>query len=239
MRLQALGNRVRQHVEQQPLRHLLLHDDLVVQLLELVPLMADQFAAGLQRLFGLPALDDLLLQLRVLRLQPLLHRMQVQVRADPRHHFVDLQRLGDIVDPARLERGDLVLGLGQRGHENHRDLSGACQRLQAAADFKAVQSRHHHVEQDQVWLNKVGALQPFFAVLRDDDPKAVVLKTLHDHVQVGWRVIHNQDPLGASFLCQGRRHGAGFLSKCRSTRLRMALDWYPLANRRSWSANGR
>ena len=147
------------------------------------------------------------------------------MRADPRHHFVDLQGFGHVVDPAGRERGDLVFGLGQRSHEDHLDLARAGQRLQAAADFKAVQPRHHHVEQDQVRLHEVGPLQPFFAVLRDDHPIAAVLQAFDDHAQVGRGVIHDQDLVGDYCGCQVRGHGAGLRSMCCSTRLRIAFDW--------------
>ena len=166
------------------------------------------------------------LQLGVLRFQLLLHGAQLEVGIDPRHDFVDLQGFGDVVHPPGLETRDLAADIGQRRHEDHRDVAGTCLRLQAAADFEAVDPRHHNVEQDEFGQHIGDALQRLFAVLRDHHATTGAFQAFDDHPHVGGVVVHDQDRGSGAFDWRNlfRFHVHCFRSRCCSISPRIALD---------------
>jgi hypothetical protein len=91
---------------------------------------ADHVQAGLVVLvFGgqAEALDDF-----QARGAQLFHAHQRQVGAHARTHDRRADRLGDVVDRAGLEAFQLVVGIGQRGHEDHRDRGRSGSALSAA-----------------------------------------------------------------------------------------------------------
>ncbi len=70
--------------------------------------------------------------------------MGLHARAD--HHGIEW--LGDVVHPAHLKAHGFVFVIAEGGDEDDGNLAGARVGLQTAADLKAVETWHHHVEQD-------------------------------------------------------------------------------------------
>ena len=89
-------------------------------------------------------------QLAVLRLKAPLHPPQREVGLDPRQNLVEVEGLGDVVDPAGRERLELVEGLRQRADEYHRDGSQRLVLLHRAAHVVPVHLGHVHVEEHDV-----------------------------------------------------------------------------------------
>jgi hypothetical protein len=87
----------------------------------------------------------------------------LQVHVHARQHFLGLDRLGDVVDAARLQRRHQVLGFGQPGHEDDGNVRRGGVGLQAARHLEAVDARHHRVEQHDVGQRLRGALQRLLA----------------------------------------------------------------------------
>ena len=73
-----------------------------------------------------------------------------QMGAHPRRNLVRLKRLGHVIRRAHGKGRDLVLGLGERGDEDYRDLLEGPVGLQAPADLEPVHLGHFDVEQNQV-----------------------------------------------------------------------------------------
>ena len=93
-------------------------------------------------------------------------------------HAADLDRvegLDDVADAADLLAELPVLEPDPRRQENDRDIAGRLVSGQTAGDLPAVDARHHHVEQDQVW--------PLLA--RELDPVRSVLRLEHFHARRG------------------------------------------------------
>ena len=85
-------------------------------------------------------------------LKPGPQALDFQMRGDARQHFLVLERLRDVVDGAEFEPFDLIDGVRQRAHENHRNVARRGVRLEARAGREPVEPGHHHVEQDQSGL---------------------------------------------------------------------------------------
>src|SRR5512147_3122807 len=118
--------------------------------------------------------------------------LQGKLGLDPGKHDRPGKRLVDIVDSADLKSILLVDGVGLSGEEDHRDVAGHRIGLQPAADLIAVHARHHHVEQDQIWLLRGGGEhQRLLAVGRDLGPVGAFEHT-GDHPDIGRRVVDDQ-----------------------------------------------
>jgi hypothetical protein len=86
-------------------------------------------------------------------------RARLHVRGHARQHLARADGLGHVVHAAGLEGGHHVLGLGQAGHEDDRDVRGGRVGLQPARHLEAVHAGHHGVEQHDVGVGLRGALQ--------------------------------------------------------------------------------
>jgi hypothetical protein len=129
--------------------------------------------------------------------------LQRQVRAHARHHDRRADRLGDVVHRAQRQATGLVLDLGHRGEEDHRDALGLRVALQPLGILRSVHLRHHDVEQDQVRRAlRNRDLQGALAAVGDLDAIFVLEQAAHQHQVVG-RVVHHQH--GGSF--RARVHG--------------------------------
>jgi hypothetical protein len=115
------------------------------------------------------------------------------VGRDARHHFLDAQRLGHVVDGAAGEPGELVDELVERGHEDDGNGLGGRERLQAPAGLEAVHAGHHYVEQDQVGQHEARALDALLAILRDHDPEAALREVFGERPDVLRRVVDDED----------------------------------------------
>ena len=80
------------------------------------------------------------------------HHLQAHKAAHAREQRGIVHRLGEKIVGARVQAGDAVGRLVQRGHHHHRHMGGLGIGLDAAADFEAVHARHHHVEQNDIGL---------------------------------------------------------------------------------------
>ena len=136
-----------------------------------------------------------------------LHRVAVSLgleqRPHARLHLQHLERLGEIIIRARLEAARLVLHFFERGKKHDRHLGGLRHLAQAAADFVAVQARHHDVEQHQIRRRARGDLQRHLAVEREAE-LVVRLQALDEDVEVGLGVVH-ESARGSRkvFHCEG------------------------------------
>ncbi len=78
---------------------------------------------------------------------------------NPGQDFFVLEGFCDVIDRAQLEALDLVHGLGESGHEDHRDLPQVVAGLEPSAGFEAIEVRHEDEEEDEVWPHVLGTLQ--------------------------------------------------------------------------------
>ncbi|MCZ7635820.1 MAG: hypothetical protein M5U12_07105 [Verrucomicrobia bacterium] len=147
---------------------------------------------GLERRLRLLSLLDLGLQFLVLAAQFLRLPMQCQVRPDPDKHFVGLEGLGDVVDPAGPEALDHGLGLVPRGDEDHRDRARGRDLFQLPAGLEPVQPGHHHVEQDHFRMRLAGDPQRGLPVGCQEHFVALRLQGLPQQVAVVREVVHHQ-----------------------------------------------
>ena len=97
------------------------------------------------------------------------HQLQAYQAAHAGEQRRIVHRLGKEIVGARIEPGDAVAGLVQRGHHHHRDMGRLGIALDAAGDFKTVHARHHHVEQNDVGVALFHFGERFNAVERGDD----------------------------------------------------------------------
>src|SRR5262245_1813976 len=95
-----------------------------------------------------------------LALQLTLELIDGQVSIDARQQLFGLKWLRYVVHSSRGEAFELVFNRGQDSHENDRDIFGLLVCLQATARLKSVDTRHLHIQQDQVRLGQPGALDP-------------------------------------------------------------------------------
>ena len=82
----------------------------------------------------------------------------LQVHCHAGQHLFGPDGLGHIVHTTGLQRGHQVLGLGQPGHENDRDMGGARGRLEPSRHLKSVDAGHHGVQQHNVGQHLLRAL---------------------------------------------------------------------------------
>ena len=92
---------------------------------------------------------------------------QFQMRRNPRQHFFMLQRLSNIIRSARQKAFDFINRIGQRGHEDDRNVGGRRIFFEPAADFQSVNARHHDVQQHQIRIDLIKLLERAFPALRD------------------------------------------------------------------------
>ena len=100
------------------------------------------------------------LVLGVLKLRELLQllpdervlRPELQERTHAQQQLEPIDGFGEEVVGARLEPQVLLLLLGQRRHQQHRQERLASPLLDLLADVIAVHSRHHHVEEHEIHL---------------------------------------------------------------------------------------
>jgi hypothetical protein len=139
---------------------------------------------------------ELARELRVPGLELPSQALHGEVRADPRHHFVALERLRDEVDRTHLEPTNLVLGVIQGRQKDHCRLAGLRIFLETAARLVAVDPGHDDVEQDQQRVDPPRHLDRAFPASRHEQPVAAAVERVAQHVEVGDVVVDQQDPIG-------------------------------------------
>jgi hypothetical protein len=96
---------------------------------------------------------------RIARLAP----RAPQNRLHSGQQFHRLERLGEVIVGACIETADAAFALRARGQQEHRRIALRPQPLQY---FEPIQSRHHHVQQDQVEAAAQRHFQALHAILR-------------------------------------------------------------------------
>ena len=130
-------------------------------------------------------------------------RALVEVHADARQQLARDDRLGDIVDAARLQALDDVLGVGQAGHEDDRHVRQRAVLLEAAAGLEAVGARHHRVHQDHVGRHLLDDRERMLAFAGDQHGHAGLLDGVGQHAQRVRRVVDHEDDISL-LLTHGR-----------------------------------
>ncbi len=120
---------------------------------------------------------------------------QRQVRLDPSDDFLQLEGLGDVVDPAGREGAHLVLDVVQRADEENRDVCGLGIGLQLLADLEAVHLGHADVQQDQVGRGQFDRSQGAWAAGHRAHAVAVLAEDLRQQAQIGGAVVDQKDVL--------------------------------------------
>ncbi|OGG44214.1 MAG: hypothetical protein A3F84_09445 [Candidatus Handelsmanbacteria bacterium RIFCSPLOWO2_12_FULL_64_10] len=115
--------------------------------------------------------------------------------------------LEDIVHAPGLKPLHDLLGLAVRGDVDHRDVPRRGVRLEPAADLEPVQVRHLNVQQDQVRRRAVGQPERHLPAGRCGDLVTRLLQGVGQKVQVGRRVVHDQN-LRARQVHKAGRHGS-------------------------------
>jgi hypothetical protein len=118
------------------------------------------------------------------------------VRVHAGQHLGLVDRLGDVVDAAGGEAGKLVAGVAHDGHEDDRDLARPRVGLETAAGLEAVEPFHLHVEQDQIGVHELGAIDAFLAALRHHHVQAALLQGVDQQPQIGRLIVDRQDGRG-------------------------------------------
>ena len=93
-----------------------------------------------------------LLELRRLLEHRILQRLDAQHRLDAAHKRRLIDGFGQVLICSGFEARHRVLRIGLRGDQDDRHEGRRVIGAQPAADLDAIELRHHHVEQDQVWL---------------------------------------------------------------------------------------
>jgi len=100
--------------------------------------------------------------------------------------------LGDVIHGAESQAFLLVLYLGLRGDENHRNCAGLGVFLELIDHLVAADPRHHDVQQYDIRPGIPGGqLQPLFTV-RGDLDLVVVPQNVVQQFDVRWCVVHDQ-----------------------------------------------
>ncbi len=116
--------------------------------------------------------------------------------ADAGERFVVLDGLGEVVDRAGGEGFHFVHRLGERGHEEDGHIARFGAGFQAAAGFEAVETGHHHIEEDEVGLGLRGLREGFLAVFSDHELVAGGAERLDEHAEIGGRVVDDENGFG-------------------------------------------
>jgi len=77
-------------------------------------------------------------------------RLVFQLGAHSGQELLLLDRLGDVIGAAHQKAGQFLFGIRQSRQENHREVARVPIGFQATAGFKAINTGHHHIEQNQV-----------------------------------------------------------------------------------------
>ena len=105
----------------------------------------------------------------------------------------EIDRLGDIVLGALAHAPQLVCFLALGGADDDGDVLGGLVARQRAGGLEAVGSGHHHVHDDEVGLDLLGAFDALVAAFRGTDLVAGTLQKLGHEVALGGGVVDNQD----------------------------------------------
>ena len=106
--------------------------------------------------------------------------------------FVDIDRLGEIIDAAGFERVDDMFGLGQSGHEDHRHLRYGRIGLQRPAGLKTVHAGHDGIHQDHVRRDAIDDIDGGVARGGDQHGEAGLLQSVGEKAQRFRGIVHDE-----------------------------------------------
>ena len=148
----------------------------------------------------------------------------LQVHLHAGQHFLGLDRLGDVVHTARLQRGHQVFGIKQAGHEDDGDVRRLRRRFQAPGHLKTVHAGHHGVQQHNVGQGLRRALQGRLAVGGDEHGVAGFVQRVVQHRQVVGHVVHDQHEVAVGTVQRLLQRGFGGAS-CHGSPGSIAGSW--------------
>ena len=122
-----------------------------------------------------------------------------EVRAQAREKLVEHDGLGHIIDPAGLEALDDVGRFAQCRHEDDRHVGDRGSLLEAPAGLKAVEPRHHGVEQNDVGRHPGANRKRGGASRRDQGREARLLEGVGQHRERVRRVVDEQHDVAHRF----------------------------------------
>lgn len=126
--------------------------------------------------------------------------------------------LRDVVDGAGLEGAEFLLGLVERGHEEHRHVAGMRVSLETLAGGDAVHAGHHKIEEHDVGRGVFEERERAAAALGDEDFVAGFGERIEQERKVGGGVVDDEDATRV-----GTAHGDGERpewARSRSSRMR-------------------
>jgi hypothetical protein len=130
-------------------------------------------------------------------------RFYAQQRAYARDQLGLIDRFRQEVVGARLDALDSLLVRVERGHQYHRKDTGARVLPDAPADLVAIHARHHHVQEHEIGLPFLDALQGLGAGGGSRHLVALRGQKIREKLDVERRVIDDED---------SGRFGHGFAS---------------------------
>src|SRR5262245_321043 len=134
-------------------------------------------------------------ELRGLGLDRVVVPLDPEQRLDAGQELVAVERLGNEVVRAGLDRRRLLRADAGREHD-HRQHSRLVTLAEAFADNQAVGRRHHHVEQDEIGLGRDGEFERAVAVRCGDDLVPLSLEHRLEQADVLGDVVDDEDPSG-------------------------------------------
>ena len=114
------------------------------------------------------------------------------VRRDACQGDREIDRLGDIVVRTEPKPLDHVAALALRGDHDDGQVGRRASLAHAAQDLKAVQVRHHDVEQDQVKRLVLDQVERHPTVFGGRDAVAMELETATEHVTVELFIVDQE-----------------------------------------------
>ena len=118
-----------------------------------------------------------------------------------RQHFLDHDRLGDVVDATGFEPTHDVLGFGEARHEDDRDAVEPGIALQPPAGLEAVHARHHGVEQHDIGRDLVDDAHRGGAVEGDHHGHSGAVERVGEEAQCLRRVVDDELSLFNGHSC--------------------------------------
>ncbi len=119
-------------------------------------------------------------------------------RAHARFEFADFERLDQIIVRAGIQAGEFVVERVARGeHQHGRGFLHFA--AQPAADFEAIHTGQHEIENDHVVAVRLGQMQAGNAVAGVVEAVAAAFEEFADHLGNAAIVFHQQDQSGLFF----------------------------------------
>ncbi len=119
------------------------------------------------------------------------------MRLHPRLHFLEFERLRDVVHTAAAEGLHFPAGLADRAQKNHRDIHQAGVLLQELANLIPVQPRHVDVEQNQIGRLLARRLHGVSPTQKSSNPISFTFQHLLEQQNIGRVIVDHHDGDGA------------------------------------------